>query len=244
MPSKLTIKDVDEFIKSKGYELVSNEYNGNKDMLKVKCKNCGELFNQKLYRMKMGKFHQYCKEETKEETKKQRILKPIECIYCVKTFQPKYLKTKLCSKKCSIDFSRRDEYKEIAKRNGQKGGQISAKNQSKRSKNEVYFSELCIEHFGKENVTTNETYFDGWDADVIIHHKKLAILWNGAWHYKQISKTQSLLQVQTRDDIKIKIIEKYGYTPYIIKDLGKYNKIFVKQQFEILIQTEDIFNHL
>ena len=55
MPSKLKIKDVDEFIKSKGYELVSNEYNGNKDMLKLKCKNCGELFNQKLY---MGNFHQ------------------------------------------------------------------------------------------------------------------------------------------------------------------------------------------
>ena len=38
------------------------------------------------------------------------------------------------------------------------------------------------------------------------------------WHYKQISKTQSLLQVQTRDNIKIKIIEKFGYTPYTIKD--------------------------
>ena len=56
-----------------------------------------------------------------------------------------------------------------------------------------------------------------------------------AWHYKQISKTQSLLQVQTRDNIKIKIIEKFGYTPYTIKDLGKYNKLFVEQEFEILL---------
>ena len=59
--------------------------------------------------------------------------------------------------------------------NGQKGGQISARNQSKRSKNEIYFSELCIGYFGKENVSTNEIYFDGWDAEVIIHYKKLAI---------------------------------------------------------------------
>lgn len=144
--------------------------------------------------MKLGQFHQYCK---------KKIIQNIK---------------KLCLKKCSIDFSKRDEYKEISKMNGQKGGQISARNQSKRSKNEIYFSELCIGYFGKENVSTNEIYFDGWDADVIIHYKKLAILWNGAWHYKQISKTQSLLQVQTRDNIKIKIIEKFGYTPYTIKD--------------------------
>lgn len=65
--------------------------------------------------------------------------------------------------------------------------------------------------------------------------EKIAILWNGIWHYKQISKSQSLLQVQTRDKIKIDIIEKAGYIPYIIKDMGKYNKNFVEQEFEIFM---------
>ena len=40
-------------------------------------------------------------------------------------------------------------------------------------------------------------------------------------------------QVQARDKIKTAIIEKYGYIPYVIKDMGKYNKAFVEQEFEI-----------
>jgi hypothetical protein len=31
------------------------------------------------------------------------------------------------------------------------------------------------------------------------------------------------------------VIEKMGYTPYIIKDMGKYNKKFVEQEFEIFM---------
>lgn len=60
-------------------------------------------------------------------------------------------------------------------------------------------------------------------------------MWNGPWHYKKISKTQSLKQVQIRDKIKTDIIEKYNYTPYIITDMGKYNKKFVEQEFELFM---------
>jgi hypothetical protein len=31
------------------------------------------------------------------------------------------------------------------------------------------------------------------------------------------------------------IIKKYEYVPYIIKDMGKYNKKFVEQEFELFI---------
>jgi hypothetical protein len=31
------------------------------------------------------------------------------------------------------------------------------------------------------------------------------------------------------------MIEKKGYTPYIIKDMGRYNKKFVQQEFEIFL---------
>ena len=33
------------------------------------------------------------------------------------------------------------------------------------------------------------------------------------------------------------VIEKHGYTPYIIKDMGKYKPEFVKEQFEIFMMS-------
>lgn len=47
---------------------------------------------------------------------------------------------------------------------------------------------------------------------------------------KKIRKKQSLEQIQSRDSIKISNIIKFGYTLYIIKDLGKYNKKFVEEK--------------
>jgi hypothetical protein len=35
----------------------------------------------------------------------------------------------------------------------------------------------------------------------------------------------------------MKVIEKYGYIPYIIKDMGKYKPEFVKEQFEIFMMN-------
>jgi hypothetical protein len=160
------------------------------------------------------------------------IKKMMNCLMCNIECIRKRTKQKLCSNICRDNYQRRDENKEKLKCYGEKGGKISAHSQQRRSKNEIYFAELCETHFGKENVITNEPIFDGWDADVIIPSKKIAILWNGQWHYKQIMKSQSLLQVQTRDRIKVAIIKKYGYTPYIIKDMGKYKPEFVKEQFE------------
>jgi len=34
--------------------------------------------------------------------------------------------------------------------------------------------------------------------------------------------------------LKIKEIIKFGYTPYIINDYGKYDKVFVESEFEKL----------
>ena len=41
--------------------------------------------------------------------------------------------------------------------------------------------------------------------------------------------------MQNRDKIKIKEIEKHGYVPYVIKDMGKHNKEFVEKQFNQFI---------
>ncbi len=240
MTKKFTFQYVYEFIKSKGDELISKSYNDTKSFLEVKCGKCGDIYNQKFCKMKHKRlYHENCKNDNKKKRinplinyKKPKTLKPIICKMCNIEFQPKESKSKLCSKKCADEQWRTDEYRQKAKENGKVGGKLSATRQSKRSKNEIYFSELCQQYF---TITTNEPYFDGWDADVIIHSDKIAILWNGAWHYKQISKTQSLKQVQNRDKIKEDIIGKYGYTPYIIKDMGKYNRSFVEQEFEIFL---------
>lgn len=100
----------------------------------------------------------------------------------------------------------------------------------RRSKNEIEFCKLCEEYFN--NVKHNESIFNGWDADIIIEDIKFAVLWNGPWHYKQITKSHSVKQIQNRDKIKVKEIEECGWTPYIIKDMGKANKDFVKEKFD------------
>lgn len=99
----------------------------------------------------------------------------------------------------------------------------------RRSKNEIEFCKLCEEYF--DNVKHNKSIFNGWDADIIIEDIKFAVLWNGPWHYKQITKSHSVKQTQNRDKIKIKEIKESGWTPYIIKDMGKANKDFVKEKF-------------
>ena len=82
---------------------------------------------------------------------------------------------------------------------GRKSAEIQK--ETRRSKNEIYFFELCKTHFN--NVLHNERIFNGWDADVIIEDFKIAILWNGPWHYRKIKSNHSVKQVQNRDKIKI-----------------------------------------
>ncbi len=95
---------------------------------------------------------------------------------------------------------------------------------------------IVDENKKQSNVLTNEPMFNGWDADIILPNKKIAILWNGVWHYKKITKKHSVEQVQNRDKIKINEIKKLGYTPYIIEDLGKYDKSFVENEFQKFIK--------
>lgn len=148
------------------------------------------------------------------------------CDFCEKEFKIEYKrrKQKCCSRSCAISY--RNLHNNLCVNAGKK----SARSQNRRSKNEVYFAELCENHFN--NVLTNENIFNGWDADVIIEDIKYAILWNGIWHYKKITEQHSLEQVQNRDKLKLIEIEKCGYKPYIIKDMGGYDKDFVEKEFE------------
>ena len=148
------------------------------------------------------------------------------CLNCNKIYFSNKHNSIFCSFECSIKSDHRKE-------SGRKAGLKSASIKIKRSKNEIYFYELCKEKF--QNVENNKPIFNGWDADVIIHDLKIAILWNGKWHYEKITKKHSLKQVQNRDKIKKKEIENIGYQVYIIKDMGSFNEKFVNEQFEIFL---------
>ena len=149
------------------------------------------------------------------------VLEDKVCPLCGKIFQNK--RTKFCSKKCG----------QIG------GGRISSQIQSenRRSKNEIAMYDLCKEKF--TNVENNAPIFNGWDADIIIHDFKLAIMWNGKWHYEKLTQKHSVEQVQNRDNIKIGEIKKCGYTPYIIKDLSGGDLNLVNMEFDKLLKFID-----
>lgn len=117
----------------------------------------------------------------------------------------------------------------------QAGGRITGMRQglirNPRSKNEILFATLCEDL--SQDIVTNQPIFDGWDADVILRDHKVAVLWNGPWHYRKITKSHSVEQVQNRDKIKLKKIEESGYTSYVIRDNGNHNPKFVAEQFDV-----------
>ena len=170
-------------------------------------------------------------EEVKEKISKKLIginktdRKKI-CPLCNEEFLYKNKKQIFCSRNCNTINNNNNGM-------GVKGGLASSKICSRRSKNEIAFGEKCKELF--ENIGYNENFFNGWDADIILHDVKIAIMWNGIWHYEQFRKKHSVKQVQNRDNIKINEIEKSGYIPYIIKDMGGESKKKIQEEWDIFL---------
>jgi hypothetical protein len=160
--------------------------------------------------------------------KKEKKQYELTCLNCNNKFKSTNKNQKCCNVICARSRTNRIR------------GIKSVQSQNKRSKNEIYFADLCIEKF--KNILTNKPMFNGWDADIIIEDLKFAILWNGKWHYEKLTKKHSLKQVQTRDKIKINEIQKCGYNVYIIKDMGRYNKNFVKEEFEKFLKYIESLN--
>ena len=160
------------------------------------------------------------------------------CLVCKKSFSKDWnkRKQKTCSNFCGRkwryhpDNPLREENLSKARKGGLKS--VESQKEKRRSKNEKFLYEMIKEVYS--DAIHNEPMFNGWDADIIIPSKKVAILWNGIWHYKKVREKHSLVQVQSRDRIKLQEIKNHGYNSYIIKDTGKYNPSFVKEQFTLL----------
>ena len=243
---KRTYEYVKNYIEESGDELISEEYTNNKTKLDIKCCYCDEIFKCSYGRYQEGTRHTECENkhlrtEKYEEMRTPRTdkiiknCKEIPCQFCNKLFKQKYSKQKVCDIECRKGLEQKKRGTGHYEKIGRMGGIKSAKIQVRRSFNEVYFSELCKKVFN--SVITNETIFDGWDCDIVIQDLKIAVSWNGIWHYKQVRNGHNLEQVQHRDKIKDKIIrEKYDYNHYIIKDMGKKNKSFVINEFKFFLE--------
>lgn len=223
---------VRSFIASKGEILLSDNYINTKELLKIQCQYCKLEYEQNFIRYKKGYRHNNCQDNNYKLSHKKQITYINQiCAFCKKPFHIPFSKRwkKMCSDVClqsrKMELGKSEKHKFQCR----KGGLASVRNQNKRSKNEVYFAELCKKHF--DNVLENPQMFDGWDADVVLPELKIAVNWNGIWHYKQVMPEHNLKNVQHRDELKWKMIIENGYTPYDIKDLGKHDKKFVEAEF-------------
>lgn len=241
------------------------KYEASTSIVHTKCSNCGKEISvfKNVYEKSISK-HFFCNKscaasfnnakrivsnETKNKISKSLKKNNFEssrkhiriCKVCGKQYVYRLGESTrvCCSKECSErlhnnykDFMTEEQHKKYSERSRKNATKQS---EDRRSKNEKYFCELCEHHF--KNVKHNEAIFNGWDADVIIEDIKLAVLWNGKWHYEKITEKHSVEQVQNRDKIKIEEIKKAGYKPYVIKDMGKYNPKFVEEEFQKLINS-------
>lgn len=226
----------------------ANKKYGELKLFSIECNKCKISFNIKeREKFFPQKNIYYCSRvcansrDHSDETKKQTTLSLIKhyagnrnidksktCEGCGKEYHSRIKKSSFCSRSCKSSFAMKNGQASIMGRKS-----VNIQKEIRRSKNEIYFGELCQQHF--KTIKLNEPMFNGWDADVIIEDLKLAVLWNGAWHYKKITRKHSIEQVQNRDKIKLKEIEFAGYKSYIIKDMGKWNKKFVEEKFEEML---------
>ena len=123
-------------------------------------------------------------------------------------------------------------------------GIASSRVRVKRSKDEIKLFDLIQSIF--PNAEHNVPVVKKWDADIILRDQKIAIMWNGIWHRKQLSfSNHSLEKVQNRDRIKIKEFTEAGWTILIYEDdVWKPETAFndFKEKYPILPFSESIKN--
>jgi MYM-type Zinc finger with FCS sequence motif len=144
------------------------------------------------------------------------------CVICSKVFfHCKPLQS--CSKQCLLEISRRS---------GTKGGLTTSTSpfqKRSRSNNERNFFQKILNLY--PDALHNKRMFDGYDADIIIPSKKIAIHWNGIWHYQKVITESLLHKIQKKDELRYASIARCGYINYIIKDLGVMNKEKVDHEY-------------
>jgi hypothetical protein len=182
--------------------------------IKANCIGCLEECDFSIHCSKDSIFCKKCKKKNRKEKRtKVSYCKTCSCEFI--TQQGKYCET------CLSDAFRKAGCKSSATRKD-----------LRRSKNEIAMYDLCKNYFDK--VENNLNYFNDWDADILIFDYKIAIHWNGIWHYKECNGWTSLETRKIRDKIRYNEVMRAGWINYIIEDLKSYNLNKVNMEFEKL----------
>lgn len=105
-----------------------------------------------------------------------------------------------------------------------------------RSKAEQLLEQRLLNKFPHEEILfNNRNILDGLELDVYFPKLKLAIEWNGVYHYKQIRDEKSFIRTQTTDAKKQQLCWEKGITLLVIKDLTS-NKKFIENEISKLIE--------
>ena len=184
---------------------ISYQYRRHNSFCSIKCANYYNSINRinriitDEFRLKMRNIRLHQIQEMGPKIRKTELY---VCEVCNSTFKY-HKKRKTCSKACLSSLVSTE-----VRSNPRK---------TLRSKDEISLFLLCEEHF--KLALHNTIIEDGWDADIVLSDHKIAILWNGPWHYREMPGLKhSLLQVQTRDRIKTILFKKLGWTVLVYED--------------------------
>jgi len=148
------------------------------------------------------------------------------CLVCGKEIKSRKFLKKTCSQEC---------YKIHQRKSGEKGGikaSTGLKAERFRSKSERLLYDKIKTIF--PDAVHNQWIFDGYDADIIIPSIKVAIHWNGPWHYRVIISEKHFESIKKRDLERYQSIINADYQNYIIKDI---TGIFKPKNVELEFQT-------
>lgn len=237
MPKKLSLEEVRSNLEKKDHVLLSTEYTNSKTKLVYLCGLCGNESTQ-TYSNLMRDIGHECQGKGITNMNKGRFLtlNRYTCKYCEIIFYLSSRRTSaiFCSLECKNNWQTNTlEGIRLFKRCGQKG--IKMRVHKNRSKNEIYMATLCEKQYGYDKVLKNVKMFDGIDADIIIPHLKVAIEWNGIWHYKKVRKDHNFNLTKIRDKVKAKTILNHKYNLIHIKDMGKNSNKSIEKCFKIVV---------
>lgn len=162
------------------------------------------------------------KKKSASAKKSNKLRNHLEKVHQINTTERVSIKCYICDKEILVPYSQKNnkitcKSKTCILQQKRLAGKNSANLLQKRSKQEIELYNLLSMHF--ENVDHNKQIANGWDSDIILYDYKIAILWNGPWHYREMNfGNHSLYQVVNRDLIKIQEFEKIGWNVLIYQD--------------------------
>lgn len=118
---------------------------------------------------------------------------------------------------------------------GMIGGMMSAKKQVQmnRSKGEDYLAEL-LRDVGFDVKQNAWDIVEGYEIDIFLPERNVAISYNGPVHYEPIFGDVRLRQVQRRDEYRNRKLQEMGIRHIVVKETGKFSKKKVEKSFEEL----------